>query len=104
MSRMTKFLRQSCQLERYVVENGKPKLNTFGELLYQLPMKVRCRHEISHKDIQTANGSMIKSTSVYYFDESVPIMADYRIDGHVVVSVVSYVNASGKTEGYEVYV
>lgn len=104
MSRMTKFLKQSCQLEKYVVENGQPKYNAFGELLYQPPIKLKCRNEMSHKDIQTANGNIVKSTSVYYLDESVPVMADYRIDGHVVMSVINYVNALGKVEGYEVYV
>lgn len=104
MSRMTKFLKQSCQLEKYVVDNGQPKLNAFGELQYQLPIQLKCRNEMSHKDVQTANGSIVRSTAVYYLDESVPIMADYRIDGRVVVSVISYVNALGKVEGYEVYV
>lgn len=104
MSRMTKFLRQSCRLERYVVENGQPKLNAFGELQYQPPEVLKCRHEMSHKDVQTANGSIVRATSVYYLDESVPIMVNYRLDGQVVVSAISYVNALGKVEGYEVYV
>lgn len=104
MSRMTKFLKQSCQLEKYLLENGQPKLNAFGELQYQTPVTLKCRHEMSHKDIQTSNGSIVRSTSVYYLDESVPIMADYKLDGHVVISAISYVNALGKIEGYEVYV
>lgn len=104
MSRMTKFLRQICSLERYIVENGMPKLNAFGELQYQPPIKLKCRHEVAHKDVQTANGSIVRSTSVYYLDASEPIKADYRIDGSVVLSVTSYVNARGQTEGYEVYV
>lgn len=104
MSRMTKFLKQRCSLERYILEDGKPKLNMFGELQYLPPISVKCRHEMSHKDIQTGNGSIVRATSVYYLDESVPILADYRLDGHVVISAISYVNAVGGIEGYEVYV
>lgn len=104
MSRMTKFLKQKCSLERYVVENGQPKHNAFGELQYQPSVQLKCRHEMSTKDVQTANGSVVRTTSVYYVDESVPILADYKIDGHVVISVISYVNALGNVEGYEVYV
>lgn len=104
MSRMTKFLKQSCLLEKYIIENGQPKTNIYGELQYEAPTKLRCRREMAHKDIQTTEGSIIRSTAVYYVDDSVPIMANYRLDGSVVVSVISYVNALGKLEGYEVYV
>lgn len=104
MSRMTKFLRQRCVLEKYVEENGQPKTNMFGELEYQKPISLKCRHEISHRDIQTTNGSIIRSTAVYYLDDSVEIKANYRLDGHVVVSILSYVNGFGAIEGYEVYV
>lgn len=104
MSRMTKFLRQKCQLEKLIEEKGQPKLNDFGEFQYEPPVVLNCRHETSHKDVQTANGSIVRSTSVYYVDESHPIKADYRIDGKVVISVMGYVNALGNIEGYEVYV
>lgn len=104
MSRMTKFLKQKCLLEKYIEENEQPKLNMFGELEYQAPITLKCRHEMSHRDVQTTNGSIVRSTSVYYLDESVKIKADYRIDGHVVVSAISYVNSLGAIEGYEVYV
>lgn len=104
MSRMTKFLRQTCQLEKFILENGQPKLNTYGEFQYQPPVEVRCRHESSHKDVQTANGSIVRSTSRYFLDESHEVLADERIDGKVIISVVSYVNAIGAIEGYEVYV
>ena len=104
MSRMTKFLKQKCKLEKLIVENGQPKLNDFGEFQYETPVELRCRHESSHKDIQTSNGSIVRSTSRYFLDESVIIEADYRIDGKVVISVIEYVNGLGKVEGYEVYV
>lgn len=104
MSRMTKFLKQVCLLETYIEEDGQPKLNMFGELEYHKPVTLKCRHEMSHKDFQTTNGSIVRSTSVYYLDESVEIKAGYRLDGHVVISAISYVNGLGAIEGYEVYV
>lgn len=104
MSRMTKFLRQKCRLEKYIEENGQPKLNDFGEFQYDSPLVVKCRHEVSYRDVQTANGSIIRTTSVYYFDESHEIKPDYRIEGKVVVSVKGYINGLGNVEGYEVYV
>lgn len=104
MSRMTKFLKQKCTLEKLIVENGQPKLNDFGEFQYDVPIELRCRHESSHKDIQTSNGSIVRSTSRYFLDESTDIKADYRIDGKVIISVTEYVNGLGKVEGYEAYV
>lgn len=104
MSRMTKFLRQTCSLEKYVEENGQPKLNIFGELQYHAPVTLKCRHEQSHKDVQTGNGGIVRSTSVYYLDESTEIKPDYKLNGHVVISVIGYVNGLGAVEGYEVYV
>lgn len=104
MSRVTKFLRQTCELERYVLKNGKPELNDFGELQYARPVTTRCRREESHKDVQLANGSIVRVTSVYYFDDSQEIKSGYRINGSVVVQVVSLTSSAGRVEGYEVYV
>lgn len=104
MSRITKFLRQTCRLEKLVEENGQPKLNTFGEFQYQEPIVLKCRHEISCKDVQTASGSIVRSSSRYFLDESQEIKPDYKIDGKVVISVIGYVNALGNIEGHEVYV
>lgn len=104
MSRMTKYLKQYCSVELPIMQNGVPKFNAFGEIEYQPPGRRRCRHELSSKDVQTANGSIVQSASVYYLDDSKPIMVDARIDGHVVVAVSSYVGGAGQVEGYEVYV
>lgn len=105
MSRMTKFLRQTCQVERYKLdENGNPEKNRFGEIIYQPPITCKCRHEILIKDIQTENGGLIRANSRYFLDESIELRADYRIDGRVILSVESYINEVGKLEGYEVYV
>lgn len=105
MSRMTKFLKQKCQVELYAVnDNGDPEQNRFGEIIYQKPVELKCRREKMVKDVQTANGSLIRSTTRYFLDEKVEIKADYRIDGHVVLTVEEYINGSGLCEGYEVYV
>ena len=105
MSRMTKFLKQVCQVEAYeVTEEGNPERNRFGEIIYQEPEARKCRREKIVKDVQTANGSIIRSNARYFLDESMEIRADYRIDGHVVLTVEEYTNEHGKCEGYEVYV
>lgn len=105
MSRMTKFLKQTCQVEAYEVdENGNPERNRFGEIIYKAPMKCKCRREKIVKDVQTQNGSVVQATNRYFLDETVELQADYRIDGHVLLTVEEYTNEHGKCEGYEVYV
>lgn len=105
MSRMTKFLKQTCQVEQYqVTEDGNAETNRFGEIIYQDPIKCKCRHEVCFKDVQDANGSVVKSVARYFLDEKVELKADYRIDGRVIITVETYINQLGKIEGYEVYV
>lgn len=105
MSRMSKFLRQSCAVQAYKTDsNGRPLLNQFGEIQYAAATVCRCRHEISYQDVQSTNGSIVKSSSRYFLDESLEIKADYLIDGRAVLSVSTFVNQFGKVEGYEVYV
>lgn len=105
MSRMTKFLKQTCSVEPYsVAEDGNAETNRFGEVIYSEPIECKCRYEVFFRDIQVENGSIIRSTARYFLDESLEIKADYRIDGNVVISVETYINQLGKVEGYEVYV
>lgn len=105
MSRMTKFLRQTCSVQPYQVDgNGNPILNDFGELQYQPVKSCRCRHEVAFKDVQSYNGQIIKSQSRYFLDGSLEIKANYKIDGKLVLEVSTYVNGLGLCEGYEVYV
>ena len=105
MSRMTKFLRQTCYIQPYELDpSGAPKLNDFGEIQYQKPIKCRCRKESSYQDVQTGNGHIVKAVTRYYLDESLKIRADYLIDDRAILTVNEYVNAQGLTEGYEVYV
>ena len=105
MSRMTKYLRQTCQVEAYQLdEKGDPDMDRFGNIIYSAAQTCKCRHETAFQDIQTANGSIVTSVARYYLDESLEIKADYRIDGRAVLTVSTLVNEKGLPEGYEVYV
>lgn len=105
MSRMSKFLRQTCIWEHFQEQSdGTPVLNDFGEIQYNSSASIKCRRETYHKDVQTATGSIVRAMSRYYVDETASVVPDDRLDGHVVLSVVEYVNSLGATEGYEVYV
>lgn len=105
MSRMTKFLKQTCQVEAYELdENGNPERNRFGEIIYKAPVTMKCRREKVVKDVQTTNGSVVQATTRYFLDERADLHADYRIDGHVLLTVEEYTNEHGSCEGYEVYV
>lgn len=105
MSRMTKFLKQTCQVEAYEVgEDGNPERNRFGEIVYKPPITCKCRREKIVKDVQTTNGSIVQATTRYFLDEKIELFADYRIDGHVLLTVEEYTNELGRSEGFEVYV
>lgn len=102
MSRMTKFLKQTCLYEAAVRdEAGNLKYTKFGEPLYEIGVTIKCRHEIATKDILTTNGSVLRSDSVYYTDESYRIRTDDKLDGRIVRTVSTYINSLGKIEGYE---
>lgn len=104
MSRMTKFLKQKCQVSPYQLdENGEPLFNRFGELVYEEPTEHKCRYEPTVKDVQTANGAILRATSRYFLDESFELKADYKIDGKVILAMDTYINELGVVEGYEVY-
>lgn len=105
MSRMTKYLKQTCEVTPFEKQkNGKPKLNKFGEVQYLPPTTCKCRHEIIIKDIQTQNGQLITSTSRYFLDESQELLAGYLLDGEPIINIETYVNEVGRVEGYEAYV
>lgn len=105
MSRMTKFLKQTCSVEAYTLdEQGQVVMNRFGDIVYQPPQTCKCRHEISAQDVLTTNGDIIKSTSRYYLDQSMELQTDYRIDGKPILTLNTLVNERGGIEGYEVYV
>ena len=105
MSRMTKYLKQVCILERVDRDlNGSPTLNKFGEPKYLPAMSVKCRKETYVKEVQTNTGSVLKSNTRYFFDSSVPIQVGDMMDDKVSIAVESYVNHLGLVEGYECYV
>ena len=76
-------------------------MNKYGEAEYEAPITLKCRRERTTKDVLTANGSVVRSASIYYTDESQVIRPDDKIDGRVVLSVEEYTNELGKTEGFE---
>lgn len=105
MSQMTKFLKQSCVVEPYQLDDqGHAVLNMFGEIQYQPCVTCRCRHELACQDVLTSNGSIVKSASRYFLDGDIEVKADYKIDGKVVLTVSAYVDSRGSTIGYEVFV
>lgn len=105
MSRMTKFLKQTCTIERMVLdENGEAVLNIYGEPTYQAPIKVKCRRERSFKDVLTVTGAMKRSAITYYIDEVEPVQLGDLVDGKPIVDFEEYTNEYGKTEGYMVVV
>lgn len=105
MSRLTKFLRQSCVWEPAVRDaQGVVQLDDFGEVLYEPARPLRCRREKTIKDVQTNTGAILRSSTRYFTDETAEINADDRLDGHAVLVVEEYTNQLGRTEGYESYV
>ena len=67
---MTKFLKQTCTFEAAVRDaSGEIALNRYGEAEYLAPITLKCRRERTTKDVLTANGSVVRSASIYYTDE-----------------------------------
>lgn len=104
MSRMTKFLKQNCNISVYKTNtNGEPLHNDFGELQYETPVVCKCRRERTFKEFETSNGQIIRTESRYYLDESFFVEPDYLIDGKPILSVTSYIDGMGNCIGYEVF-
>ena len=104
MSRMTKFLKQTCSFEAARVQNDRVVLNEYGDIQYEPAITLACRREAYVRDLQTANGAILKTSSRYFLDESVEIKANDRLDGCVILACSEYTNQFGQCEGYEVYV
>lgn len=102
MARIDKYLRQYCVIQRAKrTANGEVQLNGFGEVEYTSPIQVKCRREKSVKDVYTSNGSIVKSTTRYFFNPNVDLNIDDKIDDKLVQTVSEYVSGSGKVEGIE---
>lgn len=105
MSRMTKYLKQTCTIQRMVVdENGDAVLDIYGEPTYQSLITVKCRRERSFKDVLTVTGAMKQSATTYYIDEVEPVNLGDLVDGKPVVDFEEYINEYGRPEGYMVVV
>ena len=105
MSRMTKYLKQTCMYEQCKRNaNGVVKLDMYGEPQYEAPVQIRCRREISVQDVQTNTGAILKSNTRYFLSGGYVVQANDRLDGKCVLKVTEYTNQFGKTEGFECYV
>lgn len=105
MSRMTKFLRQTCKYEQCKHnKDGTVSLDKYGEPQYEAPVQIWCRREVSVQDVQTNTGAILKSSTRYFVDDKYRIHADDKFDGMYVLKVTEYINQFGKAEGYECYV
>lgn len=99
MSRMSKYLRQTCSLERVETDvHGDPVLNVYGEPTYLTAETISCRKERYVRDVETATGAVVKSSTQYYTDEEVGI--NDKLDSRVVLSVEEYTGEDGNTEGF----
>ena len=105
MSRLTKFLRQTCRYEQAQRDRkGNVKINDYGEILYHAPRQVKCRREQLVRDVQTNTGAILRSSTRYFLDNTVSLKAEDKLDGAAVLTVEDLVNSMGVVEGYECYV
>lgn len=105
MSVMSKFLNQKCMWEQSQrVSRGETVLDTYGDVQYEAPVQVKCRRERIIRDVQTGSGAILRSSTRYFIDNSTPLRADDRLDGHAVLELEEYVDSSGHAVGYECYV
>ena len=105
MSNMTKYLHQKATIAiMRVDERGNPALNEYGDPSYLPEVEVRCRRERKLKDVLSQTGSMVRSETTYYFDESISIRVGDLVDGKPIIDFEEYVNGKGKIVGYEVVV
>lgn len=105
MSRMSKFLRQTCRYEAARTNSkGESVLNEYGEYLYKPAVVLKCRKELLSKTVQTAEGELVTSTTRYYLDSTREVKVNDRLDGRAIVSVANFINERGINEGFECYV
>ena len=105
MSRVTKYLRQKCTYEKAQRDAQNQVVHDkYGEPQYEAPVVIKCRREQFVQDVQTATGSILKSSTRYITDGLHNIQTADKLDGMYVLKVQEYVNQFGKVEGYESYV
>lgn len=98
MSRITKYLKQNCRLATV------GPLNRYGEPQYASEITLVCRREPCSRDIQTANGALVRSSDRYYLDDAQVIHNDDLLDGKPILTINGLVDQFGKLIGYECYV
>ena len=105
MSRMTKYLKQTCKWSKMLVdEEGEAILDMYGDPSYEEPVTVPRRREKSLKDVLTISGSVQRSATTYYVDERYELNIGDLIDNKPIIDFEEYTNEYGKTEGYMVVV
>lgn len=105
MSALTKFLRQTCTLMSAQLDNnGAPILDKYGEPVFATPVVVKCRCEHTTKDVLTPTGSVLKSASRYFVDNSATVRLGDKVDGKAVIQVSDFIGATGMSEGWMFYV
>lgn len=105
LSRLTKYLKQSSTLEKVsTTPDGQPVMDAYGNYTYESPIMVPCRKESAMVSASTAYGKFVNHQSVYYFDETVSIHVNDKLDGHVVLQVYPYTGGEGELVGLEVHV
>lgn len=105
MSRMTKYLKQTCMYEQCKRNiNGGVLLDKYGEPQYEVPVQIKCRRESIVQDVQTNTGAILKSSTRYFVDDKYSIQSNDKFDGKCILKVAEYTNQFGKAEGFECYV
>lgn len=105
MSRLSKYLRQKCSYEKAQRNStGDIVFDKYGEPLYEPPVLVKCRCEVTMKDVQTSTGAVVQSSIRYFTDDTHQIRVGDKLDNKHVLIVQEYINQFGTVEGFEVYV
>lgn len=105
MNKITKYLNQKAFFESLkTYKNNKPELNIYGEPVYLQGLYIKCRREEYIKDIQTSTGSIVRSSTAYYLDDSVSIKINDKIDGKLILVFEDFVDRDGRILGYKAIV
>lgn len=102
MSRMTRFLKQGCQLALASRDaKDKPILDNYGAAVHESAETVKCRREEHIQFVVTATGQVATSNTTYYLDNTTVIRVGDRLDGCEILAVGDFINGKGGNEGYK---
>lgn len=105
MARITKYLNQQCRFSTAKRDRDSQVVtDDYGNALYTQSRIVKCRCEVTHKDIWTTNGVVAKISRRYFLDVDTQPQVDDMLDGRRIVEVEAYTGLTGVIEGYECYV